>query len=342
MTLKLLLVNKMRIDKIEIKPATESINPEFIFEIHCILDKNREIPIEISGHVLSEDNKKLANLHQIFQVVNQQIELSALVDRYDREYSTYFTLTAPLNQRILDYIETLRTNNSKGDVILNIEIYIKLVESKIILSNMILGEKNKEGFQPVFYKYAPEFSTSQTNMWILSGNSGPEFIKTKNEKFTNRVIIPSSDWIHDYCPVFQIGKFAVFEYLLPEYTEGTGSIEERLNESINSIQKMENNIIKGEWNEVIENSRAVWELLRNQEEIKDLLIKDGYSEQAFENLNKSIKELFNFSSKFHHKEDRGKRIMPEIKASKEDAYLIYSLSMNLVNLISKKFQRLQS
>jgi len=34
--------------------------------------------------------------------------------------------------------------------------------------------------------------------------------------------------------------------------------------------------------------------------------------------------------------------MPEIKASKEDAYLIYSLSMNLVNLISKKFQRLQS
>jgi len=72
------------------------------------------------------------------------------------------------------------------------------------------------------------------------------------------------------------------------------------------------------------------------------LLRDGYSEQAFEDLNKSIKELFNFSSKFHHKEDRGKRIMPEIKASKEDAYLIYSLSMNLVNLISKKFQRLQS
>ena len=332
----------MQIDKIEIKPATESINPEFIFDINCILDRNREIPLEISGHVLSEDGKKISNIYQIFHFENQQLGLSASEDRYNRENKTSFKLTAPLNQRILDHIETLRTTNSKSDVILNIEIFVKLLVPNIILSNMILGKKNSDGIQQVFYNYNQEYSTQQINMWILSGNSGPEFIRTINKKFTNNVTISSSDWIHDYCPVFQIGKFAVFEYLLPEYTEGTGSIEERLNESINSIQKMENNIIKGEWNEVIENSRAVWELLRNQDEIEDLLIRDGYSEQAFENLNKSIKELFNFSSKFHHKEDRGKRIMPEIKASKEDAYLIYSLSMNLVNLISKKFQRLQS
>jgi len=219
----------MQIDKIEIKPATESINPEFIFDINCILDRNREIPLEISGHVLSEDNKKLANIYQIFHFENHQIELSASEDRYNRENNTYFKLTAPLNQRILDHIETLRTTNSKSDVILNIEIFVKLLVPKIILSNMILGKKNNDGIQQVFYKYNPEFSTNQNNMWILSGNSGPEFIKTINKKFTNIVTISSSDWIHDYCPVFQIGKFAVFEYLLPEYTEGTGSIEERLN-----------------------------------------------------------------------------------------------------------------
>ena len=180
-------------------------------------------------------------------------------------------------------------------------------------------------------------------MWILSGNSGPEFIKTINKKFTNRVTISSSDWIHDYCPVFQIGKFAVFEYLLPEYTEGTGSIEERLNTSISAIKKMEENILKGEWNEVIEDSRAIWELLRDHDEIKDLLIKDGYTPQASDDLDKTIKQLFSFTSKFIHQEEIGNRkIMPEMKASKEDAYLIYSLSMNLVNLISKKLQRLQS
>ena len=334
----------MRINKIEIQPVTDSINPELTLVINCYLDNKREIPLEISGQILSDDMKKLANIHQILQFENMQIVLSAREDRYDRELNTNFKLTAPLNHRTLDYIETLRTSNSKGDVILNIEIFVKFLESKIILSNMILSQKNQDGFHKVLYKYNPEFPSGQINidMWILSGNAGSDIINTVNKKFSNQVTIPSSDWVHDYCPVFQIGKFAVFEYLLPEYTEGTGSIEERLNASINSIQKMENNIIKGEWNEVIEDSRAISELLRNQEEIKDLLLRDGYSEQAFVDLNKSIKELFNFSSKFHHKEDRGKRIMPEIKASKEDAYLIYSLSMNLVNLISKKFQRLQS
>jgi len=335
----------MRINKIEIKPATESINPEFIFDINCVLDRNREIPLEISGHVLSENNKKLANMHQIFHFENQQIELSALQDRYNREYNANFKLTAPLNQRILDYIETLRTTNSKSDVILNIEIFVKLLETKIILSNMILGEKNNEGFKQVFYKHDPEFLTTETqiNMWILSGNGGPEFIQTVNKKFTTRVTISSSDWIHDYCPVYQIGKFAVFEFLIPEYVEGTGSIEERLNKSINAMKKMENNILEGEWNEVIEDSRAVWELLRNLDEIKDLLKDDGYTDQAIENFNETITQLFKFSSKFLHQEEIGNRkIMPEMKASKEDAYLIYSLSLNLVNLISKKFQRLQS
>jgi len=80
--------------------------------------------------------------------------------------------------------------------------------------------------------------------------------------------------------------------------------------------------------------------LRNQDEIKDLLIRDGYTEPAFADLNESLKKLFDYSSKFHHREDKGKKIMPEIKASKEDAYLIYSASMNIVNLISKKMQRL--
>ena len=333
----------MRIDKIQIQPVTDSINPEFTLDINCFLEKTREIPLEISGHILSEDKKKLANLHQIFQFENQPIVLSAREDRYDREFNTNFKLTAPLNHRTLDHIETLRTSNSKGDVILNIEIFVKLLESKIILSNMILSKKNPDGFHSVLYKYENEISPQQINMWILSGNSGPGFINTVNKKFSNQVIIPSSDWVHDYCPVFQIGKFAVFEYLLPEYTEGTGSIEERLNKSIHAIKKMEDNIIKGEWNDVAEDSRAVWEILRNHDEIKDLLIRDGYTDQAFENFNETINQLFKLSSKFLHKEEIGnRRIMPEIKASKEDAYLIYALSINLVNLISKKFQRLQS
>ncbi|MFZ2412549.1 MAG: hypothetical protein WAW23_13335 [Candidatus Methanoperedens sp.] len=337
----------MRIDKIEVMPVKDSINPELLFEIEFFIQRRDEIPIEISGGIFSDDNKKIANIHEVIHDPNRRIELSARNDERYEEEKSVIKLLASLNHKVLDYIETLRTKNLKGDVILNLDIFVKTLNSRTNISNLNLFEmKGAQGFpegsKGVYYRYQSKFSTSQTNMWILSGDGSPTFIEIKNNNFKNKVVIRSSDWIHDYCPVFQIGKFSVFEYLLPDYAEGSGSIEERLNESINAIKRMEENMIKGDWNGVIEDSRAVWELLRNQDEIKDLLMRDGYSEQAFIDLNESLRQLFNFSSKFHHKEDKGKKIMPEIKASKEDAYLIYAMSMNIVNLISKKMQRLQS
>ncbi|GAG76733.1 unnamed protein product, partial [marine sediment metagenome] len=113
-------------------------------------------------------------------------------------------------------------------------------------------------------------------MWILSGNSGPTFIELNKIHFKEQKVIHSSDWIHDFCPVFQIGKFLVFEYSLLDYLEGSDSIEERLNNSIDSLKKMERNLIEGDWNKVIEDSRGIPELLKNYEEIKDLFIRDGY------------------------------------------------------------------
>lgn len=333
----------MRIDKIEVKPVIDSINPELMFEIYCFIERKYEIPLEITGYILSEDNKKIANIHQVEYLRDLQLELSARGGRDTGESNFILKLIAPLTHKALDYIETLRTVNSKSDIVLNVEIFVKILKSRTLLSYLHLGKSNPQDFQPVYYKYqSEEYHIQQNNMWILSGDSSSTFIETINKNFSNKIVIPSSDWIHDYCPVFQIGKFAVFEYLLPEYTEGTGSIEERLNESINAIKKMEEDLVKGEWNGVIENSRPVCELLKHQDEIKDLLITDGYTEQAFIELNKSLQNLFNYSSKFIHKLDKGKRLMPDIKASKEDAYLIYSLSMSLVNLISKKYQRLNN
>lgn len=339
----------MRIDKIESRPVQESINPELEFDVEIFIQEKYEVPIEITGHLFSDENKKLANIYECMYEPNRTIGLSARDGSDVRGGKLVIKMIAPLNHKVLDYIETLRTKNPKSDVILNLDIFIKTLVSKTNLSNMFLMKleelssklpENYRNAETVFYQYRSRFSTSTNNMWILSGDGSPTFIQIESRKFNNKVVISSSDWIHDYCPVFQIGRFSVFEYLMPDYTEGAGDVEERLNESINALGKMEENMIKGEWNQVIEDSRAVWELLRNQADIKDLLMKDGYTEQAFEDLNESFKQLFNYSSKFHHREDREKNIMPEIKASKEDAHLIFATSMAIVNLISKKMQRL--
>ena len=342
----------MRIDKIEAKPVLNSINPEIMFEIEIFIQRKFEIPLEITGSIFTEDNMKIANVHEIIHEPNKNIEFSARGTREEGEEKLIIKIIASLNHKVLDHIETIRTKNPKGDVKLTIDIFIRTLISKTTLSHMLLIEE-REGLKipyqlpesyknavPVFYQYTDRFSTLRTDMWILSGDGSPTFIEIRNNNFKNTVTIRSSDWIHDYCPVFQIGRFSVFEYLMPDYIPGSGSIAERLNNSINVIKKMEENLIKGEWNQVIEDSRAVLELIRNQDEIRDLLIRDGYSEPAFVDLNESLKKLYDYSSKFHHREDKGKKIMPEIKASKEDAYLIYATSMNVVNMISKKMQRL--
>lgn len=339
----------MRIDKINVVPVQESINPELLFEIEFFIEREKEIPIEISGNIFSDENKKIANVHEVIHGSNS-MKLSAEFQRNYNEEKLTLKLSALLNHKVLDYIETLRTKNKKGDVILNLDLFAKTVMSSTVVSHItkdigvsggIISQIAEQGNSIIAYRNKSDFYPAYNDMWILSGKGSPTFMEIKNNNFKDKVTIRSSDWIHDYCPAFQIGRFSVFEYLLPDYAEGSGSIEERLNESINAIKKMEENLIGGDWNGVIEDSRAVWELLRNQDEIKNLLIRDGYSEQAAMDLNEGLKQLFNFSSKFHHREDKGKKITPEIKASKEDAYLIYATSMNIVNLISKKMQRLQ-
>ena len=350
----------MRIDKISVEPVENSINPELLIEIIFFYQNGVEIPIEISGFLLSEDNKKLTNI-KVNNISDIHFELKAQIPGTHEESKFVLYLTAPLNQKSLDYIETMRNKNKKNDVKLKVDIIIRTLISNTRLSNITVAEdielevkipqKNKN-IMPVIYNRRIDSGRGWEDTFILSGSGSSTFIKVSPNRFPQEINISSSDWIHDFCPVFQIGKFSVFEYLLPDFEEGSGKIEERLNESINAIQKMEENLIKAEWNQVIEDSRAVWELLRKESEIKDLLKRDGYNEDALKDLfgytdNSGIKHhgclnnLFNFASKFHHKLDKQqKKVQPDIKASKEDAYLIYATSMNVVNLISKKMQRL--
>ena len=103
---------------------------------------------------------------------------------------------------------------------------------------------------------------------------------------------------------------------------------------------MKEKMIEGEWSEVIGNARPVFELLRKRDPIRDLLQKDGYTAETANYLLDSIQSSFKFSSKFLHRLDENReRIIPEIKASKEDAYLTYVTSAALINLIARKLKK---
>ncbi len=121
----------MRIDKLNVMPVQNSINPELLFEIEFFMEREHEIPIEISGSVYSDENKKIANVHEL--IFSNSMKLSAEFQRNYGEEKLTLKLIAPLNHKVLDYIETLREKNKKGDVILTLDLF-----SKTVISNTII------------------------------------------------------------------------------------------------------------------------------------------------------------------------------------------------------------
>ena len=103
---------------------------------------------------------------------------------------------------------------------------------------------------------------------------------------------------------------------------------------------MKTNLINGEWKTLIKNSRPIWELTRNEKEIKSILIESGYNLEAYKAFNNSIKNLFEYASQFIHEYKKGSstELLDEINVSKEDAYMIYTNSISIVYLILRKVQ----
>jgi len=346
----------MRIDtdKIKVEPLRDRVSPEIRFDIPLYYRAKYEMPIASMGILLSEDGKKISDLIEIVTDISKISELAAkdmAASEREEEEEIALSMVAKLDPVVLDHIEDLRSKNPKGDVKLTLEIVVRTLNSRSVLSYLSFldrtppfefSEHQKRAELVIYNLSKDKFSALRNNMWILSGREGPTFLELRNNQLKGDVRIPSNDWLHDFCPILQVGKFAVFEFQVPDYIEGRGDLPERINEAINAVEKMEEDLRKSEWNKIIEDSRAIWELLRNVDEIRDLLLRDGYTEEAANDLNESIQRMFRYSSKFHHRLDqRGERITPEIKASKEDAYLIYTTGLSFANMISKKMQRFE-
>lgn len=235
------------------------------------------------------------------------------------------------------------------DVVLNLEInmvaiYSKTHISRMVLENEQLSAQTNNILNVVYQNDGANFRPSnRVDMWILSGDNGRTFLEIRNENIILPVTISESDWINDYCPLFGIGKFFTVEFPVFNEIESLNISKEILDRLTDSLKKMENNFILGDWNRVIELSRPFTELLKEEKQNKnifDLFIKDGYTEDSASDLKECFKNLFNFSSKFIHSTNRSKESLnPEINALEEDAYMIYTISIAFLNLISKKIAK---
>lgn len=351
----------MRIEVKEPKALENCIEPAIQFPL-ILSYNNLEVPIALSGLLLAEDGKKLAPMSDTYKTGTANTQIGSIgaegtVKDQDirKESSQGMSLIATLSQRALDYIDGLREKNTKRDVNLKLLLRVRILKSNAVIAPLHsrapseIGPPLRERLEQlggealVTYGYKRDYAPEVGNLWAISGSNEPVFLNIADWEQEIPVTIYASNWIHDFAPQLGLGRFVLAELPMPAIVSVKGKHSKRVDKAFEALQKMEKEIREGEWAEAIEKSRPVAELLREEDLVKSLLSKHGYHDDAADSLIATIIGLFDYSSKFLHKVAKdGTTIPPEIKPEKEDAYLTYTVSTALVNLLTQKARKPES
>jgi len=326
-----------------------SVEPQLVLQLRLQYEHAKRIPTDVTAVVRTEDNKFLGVARMLASVEGPAMPLGAAEDSAHGDTSRSVRLVLPLTQKHLDYLEDLREKRPKGDVVLDCAIDVRCLTSKVVNAWLEVDEVkgSPSAKAPVVFNREHgdrnPFVSRFSNMWVLSGDKGRMFMEVESIQQRQLVTIASSDWVHDYLGAWNRTRYVVIELPQPSLLTAapTPTLQERVNAAIAAAKKATEKMDDGEWSEVVEELRPVWELLRNQTEIEALLARDGFTPEATAALMTSISQQFDLASKFLHSTDRsGRRVNPEIVARKEDATLCYSFAMSVLNMVTRKSARL--
>lgn len=317
----------MKLNSIKISPSEESIDPSFLISVEFSYENDVKVFYKATGSL------RLNN-----RIVGSLIENRMQPDDYsfsNKEYnkgnrSIYSTtFLVPVSRLGLDMMENFRLQNKKNELILTVNLVMRALEPNFNVRRFTEGPFINQ------------------NVLVVEDSS---MMRNKSYDFLNNELkISSADWLHDFSPIFNLGRYKVLEIpqlsLIPSnFNEDKEELITRINAAIESIGKMEEQISLGDWNGVMKESRPVWELVNNHDQITELLKESNYSHQATDQFQKTIRSLFDMSSKLIHRVNNGskKEVMEESHAEQEDAMLVFYLSVSIINLLSRKVKRSQS
>ncbi len=199
-----------------------------------------------------------------------------------------------------------------------------------------------------------KYDESSTDPSILNVEQKKiSYVGSSNLSFIFR--ISHSDWTTDFYDAFGIGKVILIE--APSISQGNfdkGKIKKDreymvLAERLESIgpyfQAMIESMKTGDWGEVVGKSRFIYESLiksEGKQALRKFLQEDTNIDDAnLSQLITSLDNMYQFSSGLHHSLDKSTGAPKEIYVGRrEDAELMYYLSVSLVNALMSKLNRL--
>jgi hypothetical protein len=309
----------MKIQNTRIEVDENSIDPMLKIKVDLEFTPDSEVPVSISGKLCHKNGKILS-----------------ILSEYQLNSDKFFGLK----------LRTLEEKESKNDTKKTDTIQLSaLLSAKAIQSIEEQREKTKNKSAEFYIEFVVKKLTQIASLENLQGN---DLIRLDIERKHSRVAIEQSDWVANYSPKLGIGNFLLLELSIAE--NDVSDFWKELVELLKSnILEMERSIRLGEWKKTIEYSRQFFDGLniknkRNanapfEDKLKEVLIAEQHNEEGINDLLKAIRSLFDFTSKYVHPKDRLGNVKPYPNSGKEDAYLVYTLSIGLFNLITTKIQK---
>lgn len=347
---------------VKVKPHPSAADPTLRIEASREYRQIYNVPLDLRGTASAEDGSVLGELILAPSPENRSKDgilpnPKTNVGNVRRTYHFDCRLTRFGLERLL----VCRDRNQRKDVVLNFSFLVTTLKPHFTTTGLTtvqiddprrLGQLGVPipGGNPVrlvFHAWDMPNQESLADLPPLAmGTSewGPAIGTYERDVETHTYTVRSSDWIHDFSPVFGVGRFITVELPEPgQLKTKVAGLGARLSRAIAALETMRHDIEEGEWSQCVEHSRAVFELLKDEPAIKAVVVQDGLSEEAGSDLLKSIRGLFDFASKFLKQLDRDtKGVNPVLKASKEDSYLVYAEAVCLVNLLARKIARQSS
>lgn len=324
-------------DAVTVAVDKAALGPGLTFHVCVDYQDGREALLGVAGTLHAADGKRLAMLTEIG--TTGQFELAASDGNGGGSVRRHIvSIVADLNERAVDHIEVLRSANKKGDVILELSLTIRTLQSNATIASVTLDpDARSQSGQNLVYKFTASRKLSgQADLWLLSGDGRATFARVHSEPRRCPVTIRGSDYAHDFAPVWHGHEFLVCE--IPTPPELTGE-DATIAAALAKAKESRKYLNAGEWDDAVRCLRGVWELLKKPGMLTTALTKDGCPEDAAKSLEASAQAQFTFASKFAHAADRSGNLNPEVHARKEDAYHVYSTAMTLLNLVARKANR---
>lgn len=309
--------------ELSVKPHPSSVNPALRIELVWEYQDRYVVPLRAEGQVKSERGQLVG--HLVSSAVPENAFKTGILPQSQNptQQKRKVLFDCLLSHRALEHILDCRDSNPRGDVVLNVDLILWTLNPVFRVGPQMAGSAEIPFF-------------AGTTAW------GSGFGTLNSEVATGSLTIYSSQWTTDYAPAFGIGRFFTVELPDPRPAKPPSetSFGGRLTRAVAALDKMERDVRAGHWTDCVEDSRPVMELLQTPSEVKALLLADGLSEPAADELLKVIDGEFYFASKFIHELTTNKKdLSPPLTAKKEDAYFVYATAVSIVNLLGRKSSR---